>query len=64
MTKKPRVRDLKFIAVAAKKSLGAMQFCLNFIDICPNHSFLAFHKHEKKVCPKLRVKKKSSLFKS
>ena len=35
------------IAVPAEKNLVAIQFFSNFINDCPNHDFVAFHRNEK-----------------
>ena len=43
-----------------KKVEEAMQFYPNFIDVCPNHDFLALHEYEKQFCPKFMVKIKKS----
>ena len=41
---------------------GPIQFCQNFIDVCPNQNLLALHRYEKRFCPKLWMKNKNKVF--
>ena len=53
---------LVFVAVPAKKILGAIQFFFNFIDDFPNYNPVALHGYKKKFTSKFRVKIKRKVF--
>ena len=55
----------RVIAVSAKKILGAIHFCPNFVEVLPNHHVLMLHEYKTEFCTQIYGKdKKVLLFKS